>query len=111
MQVSTIEDRLGFARIPVRGRLFTHYTGLISHALRQLIAGQSIPDAAEGIVADQPQQNAAYGVHQFRVLLPDDANIYRVIIAPADAPIAINGIPADEHFSEPLNRANARSAA
>ena len=51
---------------------------------------------------DQHQANGLYGVHQLRVRLPGDPTVYRVLIAPADAPISIGGVAADHHFSEPL---------
>lgn len=54
------------------------------------------------IKVDNHQGNGAYGVHQARVTLPDDPTTYRLIIAPADAPITINGRPIGEHFALPL---------
>lgn len=51
---------------------------------------------------DQHQGNGAWCVHQLRVRLPDDPTVYRVIVAPADAPLAIGSQPIDEHFREPI---------
>lgn len=84
-------------RVPV------HYAGLIACAIRCRLRGLDMPSEAGGMAVDQPQQNGAYGAHQFRIRLPGDhGNAYRVIIAPADAPISIGGVPANEHFAEPI---------
>lgn len=57
---------------------------------------------ALGFQADQHQQNGLYGLHQLRVRLPDDATVYRVIVAPANAPITVNGVAIDEHFHQSI---------
>jgi hypothetical protein len=54
------------------------------------------------VTADQHQANGAYGVHQVRCRLPNDPTTYRIIIAPADAPIFIGKVPVDQHFIEPI---------
>lgn len=48
------------------------------------------------------QANGAHGIHQARVTLAGDPTTYRLIIAPADAPIMVNGRPIGEHFALPL---------
>ncbi len=55
-----------------------------------------------GAHVDQHQQNGLHAVHQLRVRLPGDDTIYRVIVAPANAPICIGEVDADLHFIEPL---------
>jgi len=55
------------------------------------------------ITTDQHQSNGAYGIHQARVRINDDGTAYRLIIAPADAPITVNGVPIDNHFSESID--------
>lgn len=78
-----------------------HYSGLIASVIEK-----SLADAA---VVDQRQQNALYGVHQMRVSIkdpqPNEQPTYRVIIAPADAPVWIGRTPvsADEHFLETIH--------
>lgn len=57
-----------------------------------------------GAHADQEQANGTWGVRQLRVRLKDDPNTYRVIIAPADAPIRIGNVSADQHFLEPITQ-------
>ena len=48
------------------------------------------------------QSNGLYGIHQARMTMQGDPATYRLIIAPADAPITINGRPSGEHFAQPL---------
>lgn len=69
------------------------YPGLIVAAARKLFPGL-------GIEVDQHQASGCWGVHQVRVRLPDDDTVYRLIVAPADAPISIGDAPVDDHFSE-----------
>lgn len=54
------------------------------------------------ITVDGHQGNGLYGVHQARVTMEGDPTAYRLIIAPADAPITISGRPIGEHFALPL---------
>lgn len=54
------------------------------------------------VTIDGHQGNGSYGVHQARVQLSGDPTTYRLILAPADAPIMINGRPIGEHFAKPL---------
>lgn len=51
---------------------------------------------------DQHQGNGLWCVHQLRVRLPDDPTVYRVIVAPADAPLAVGSQPIDQHFLSPI---------
>ena len=81
-----------------------HFTGLIAASIARLVNGDAAHDGFEGAVADEHQQNGAWGVHQLRVMLPDDPTIYRVLIAPKDAPIKIGNGTADQHFSHPIGR-------
>lgn len=69
-----------------------HYSGLLANAIRRALIE----------FVDQRQANATYGVHQLRVRLPDDPTVYRVLIAPSDAPIMIGGVGVDAHFAEPI---------
>jgi hypothetical protein len=80
----------------------THYAHLIASTIRALVNGYPLPIDAEGMAVDQFQSNGAYGAKQLRVRLPGHEQPYRVIIAPADAPVTIGGVPADQHFSETL---------
>lgn len=59
-------------------------------------------DDSERITVDNHQGNGVYGVHQARVRLAGDPTIYRLVIAPHDAPISINSMPIGDHFAEPL---------
>jgi hypothetical protein len=83
-------------RHTVHEPLGTVYCGAIARFI-----GQTFNNARAGTV-DQHQSNALYCVHQLRVRLPGDPVQYRVLIAPEDAPVAIGGVPVDEHFAEPI---------
>lgn len=72
-----------------------HYTSLILYRIRQMIRGGEIS-------IDNHQQNAGDGVHQCRVRLEGDSAVYRMILAPADAPITLYGRPVGEAFAKPL---------
>jgi hypothetical protein len=56
------------------------------------------------ITIDNHQCNGAYCVHQARVKLDGDPTIYRLILAPANAPIFINDDkrPVADAFAAPL---------
>jgi hypothetical protein len=83
-------------------RAALHYSGLVAAQIRRsLLEGQKIPEA-NGLVVDQLQSNGCYGVKQLRVTLPEGMGTYRVIVAPADAPVFIGKVHADQHFLEPL---------
>lgn len=71
------------------------FCNLIAQAIRVTL---DLP----GAVIDQHQANGLWCIHQLRVRLPGDPQLYRVIIAPAEAPIFIGKTPADEHFSDPI---------
>lgn len=59
------------------------------------------PDAYV-ITIDNHQGNGRHCVHQARVRLSRDPTTYRMIIAPADAPIELYGRPIGEAFAQPL---------
>jgi len=79
------------------------YTGYIVATLRALLGAEnaSAPES-ERITLANSQANGTYGVHQATVRLGGDPTTYRLILAPADAPIEINGRPIGEHFALPL---------
>lgn len=83
---------------PVSTGFVSHYTGLLASVIRRLVNDSPAP-----VVIDQHQQNGMWGVHQMRGKLPADPTTYRIIIAPANAPISVSGIPIDDHFKEPIN--------
>lgn len=74
-----------------------HFAGTIMARIRSAVA-----DHGGAVRIDQPQSNSLYGVHQARLRLAGDDTVYRLIIAPADAPISIGGCAADDHFAKPL---------
>jgi len=65
-------------------------------------ADQEANPCQSPITVDGHQGNGLYGIHQARVTMQGDPTTYRLIIAPADAPITINGRPIGEHFAQPL---------
>ena len=76
----------------------THFAGTIVARIMSAAA-----DGALGaVVVTQHQTNSLYGVHQASVRLAGDDTVYRLIIAPADAPISIGGCDVDAHFAKPL---------
>lgn len=75
-----------------------HYCGLLVEALRQ-----GLTLAGEACRADQHQANSTFGVHQLR--LTYEGRTYRLLLAPAEAPLVIDQVPADDHFLEPLDAA------
>lgn len=54
------------------------------------------------IMIDNHQANGAHGVHQARAKLSGDPTVYRIIVAPADAPITIGGRAVADYFPQPL---------
>jgi hypothetical protein len=78
-----------------------HFTGMILHRLAKLLSAED-PADPNHITIDQAQQNGAFGVHQRRIRLKDDPTVYRLLLAPENAPIWISGLPVDEHFIFPL---------
>lgn len=59
------------------------------------------PDDSK-ITVEGHQANGAFGIHQAALRLEGDPTTYRLIVAPVDAPITVNGLPIDSHFLEPL---------
>lgn len=61
-------------------------------------------EGADSITIDNHQSNGMYAVHQTRVTLEGDPTVYRMIIAPANAPIFINDDkrPVADAFAQPL---------
>lgn len=76
------------------------YSGFIVSKIRDWARKE--PLSTDRITVDNHQCNGSYGVHQARVQLAGDPTTYRLIIAPSDAPITINGRPIGEHFAQPL---------
>lgn len=81
-----------------------HYTGVILAGIARAVNADRTAEAT----IDQRQQNAAYGIHQARVTIDGDPRPYRLILAPADAPIGLphSGdriAPIDQHFAERLS--------
>lgn len=83
----------------------THYTAYILATIRSALKSGDNVSLADRVTLDNHQQNGAYGVHQQRVRLAGDPLTYRLILAPADAPIEINGWPIGDHFALPLGDA------
>ncbi len=77
-----------------------HFTGFILARLSDL--ARSAGAGGDRITISGHQVNGAHGVHQARVTLVGDPATYRLILAPADAPISIAGRPAEEYFAQPL---------
>ncbi len=75
------------------------YPGFIAATIRRLLNGDSIEQPVS-----EHQQNGLYAVHQLLIKLPNGPTLYRVLIAPADAPLKIGDTPADQHFTYPLGR-------
>jgi hypothetical protein len=80
-----------------------HFAGLIITQIRNAVkAAAAHTDGADVITVDQLQQNAVWGVQMGRVRLAGDPRTYRLILAPAEAPVMIGNVPADQYFNEPL---------
>lgn len=75
------------------------YPGYIIDTIRKAIT-RNVPMAISN-----HQANGCYGIHQCKVKVKDDPTVYRLIVAPADAPITINGRPIGDHFAQPLGDA------
>lgn len=85
-----------------------HFTMLILSQLQQgmKLQNASLPEGDQ-ITIDQHQQNAMQGHHQVRVRLAgDDGRVYRLILCPDDADVALGSgkVDADQYFIEPLER-------
>ena len=59
-------------------------------------------DGANELIIDDHQCNGMHCVHQASVRLQNDPTTYRMIIAPANAPLELYGRPIDEAFGKPL---------
>jgi hypothetical protein len=81
-----------------------HFSGIIANSIKRLVNGHAPQDGFAGAVASEHQQNALWGIHQLLVRVPNDPTLYRVLIAPADAPIKIASGTADQHFSYPIGK-------
>lgn len=90
-------DVLPFVR---RGADFVNYAGFILSRLRLLAMSQ--PSDPNKLTIDAHQ--SLRDVHQARVRFVGDETEYRLILAPADAPVEIDGTPADDFFHYPLGR-------
>lgn len=76
---------------PPGARVRQYHTGHIMALLRRAMRDSAV------VVSPGPQ-NGLYGVHQALVRLDDDPIDYRLLLAPANAPIFIIGQPIDHHF-------------
>lgn len=74
------------------------FSGAIASSIKDLINGVAGATAS----VDQHQSNGLYALHQLRVKLEGDDTVYRVIVAPANAPIHVGTLPVDKHFMEPV---------
>lgn len=80
-----------------------HFSGMILTMIRDAVRCYSKAVAPDDEIAiDNMQQNAVHGVWQARVRLKGDPNTYRMLIAPADAPLACDGRNLATYFAEPL---------
>jgi hypothetical protein len=79
-----------------------HFAGLIITHIRSAMKAATAAYAPDMITIDQLQQNSMWGVQMARVRLSDDPRTYRLILAPAEAPVMIGNVPADQYFNEPL---------
>lgn len=80
----------------------THHTGFILSRIRNAMNYTLRFDGDNAVSIDNLQQNAAHGIHQARVRLAGDPTTYRLILAPADAPISFDGREASTYFARPL---------
>lgn len=81
----------------------TVYPGEIIAAIRQWARrDQEAGGDERAIMVDGHQSNALHCVHQARATIKGDPTTYRIIVAPADAPIELYGRPIGEAFAQPL---------
>lgn len=80
----------------------TVHPGYIVSLLSRLAKNFTVGD--DQITIDNHQSNGVSCIHQARVRLKGDPTTYRMIIAPADAEIFINGDkrPVADAFAQPL---------
>ena len=83
---------------PVRSTL----TGFIATMIRRAVRDWSADKPTDAITISAAQQNGSFGIYQACVHLAGDPTTYRLLLAPDDAPIAVNGRPISEHFALPL---------
>jgi hypothetical protein len=80
-----------------------HFAGLIITQIRNAVKlDLKVSGYADVLMIDQLQQNAVWGVQMGRVRLAGDPRTYRLILAPAEAPVMIGKVAADQYFNEPL---------
>jgi hypothetical protein len=76
------------------------YPGYIVSQIKRTLG---LAVAASDIMIDQHQSNGLFGIHQARARIKGDPTVYRIIVAPADAPIFCGKVHADQHFTERLD--------
>jgi hypothetical protein len=81
-----------------------HFTGGILAGIARAVNSDRTVEAT----IDQRQSNALHGIHQARVTIEGDPRPYRLILAPANAPIGLphggdRCDPIDRHFAEALS--------
>lgn len=83
------------------------FTGLALSIIRGAIRRRNERPEAFGIALeiDQMQENHIFGIYQARIKIEGDDNIYRLILAPIDAPIRVGPVAIDQHFLEPMKGA------
>jgi len=79
-----------------------HFTGFIMSRIRNAMNALATTAPDNAITIDNHQQNAAHGIHQARVRLAGDPIVYRMVLAPSDAPIEFSGRDAATYFARPL---------
>lgn len=81
-----------------------HFAGLVLSRLVRATEHQWATGEAMGnrLTISNRQSNGSHGIYQALLTLEGDPNNYRLILAPANAPITINGRPIGEHFAKPL---------
>jgi hypothetical protein len=84
-----------------------HFAGLAISLIRGAIKRRNDLPEAYGckIEIDQLQENHIYGIHQARIKIEGDDNIYRLILAPLDAPLRVGPCEIDQHFLNPMKGA------
>ena len=80
----------------------THYTNFIMSAIRNATNAAKRHANGDAITIDNHQSNGVHGIHQARVRLAGDPTTYRMILAPADAPVSFDGRDASTYFARPL---------
>jgi len=78
------------------------YPGYILAAIRSALKESTNRTISQEITIDNQQVNGTFGVHQARVRLKGDPTVYRLIIAPANAPLQCGGRDLETYFAQPL---------